>query len=91
MALKAAKEKAEKMAGSLGQKIGSPIQISEQYQGSSWSYLSSWSEWGYGRSQGMTQNVMQDLSDNPGEIVDEIALGKIAIRSSVSVTFMLFE
>lgn len=89
MALKAAKEKAEKMAGSLGQKIGSPIQISEQYSGSPWSYPSSWSGWGYGRSAGMTQNVMQNLGDNPGEIVDDIALGKLAIRANVSVTFEL--
>ncbi len=90
LALKAAKEKAEKMAGALGQSIGSPIQINENYSGSPWRYYSSWYGWGYGRSQGgMTQNVVQNVQDGSGEISDTIALGKISVRANVGVTFEL--
>lgn len=41
LALKAAKEKAKKMAGVLGQSIGSPIQINETFSGMPWRYFSS--------------------------------------------------
>lgn len=89
LALKAAKEKAETMSGVLGQTIGAPIQINENYSGSPWWYSSSWSGWGYGRNQGMAQNVIQNVQSGPGEIVDTIALGKISIRANVTVTFEL--
>lgn len=89
LALKAAKEKAEKMAGALGQSVGTPIQINENHSGSPWRYYSSWAGWGYGRSQGMSQNVIQDVQGESGEISDSIALGKISIRANVSVTFEL--
>ena len=86
LALHAAKEKAEKMASVLDQNIGRPVQISENYSGSPWGY---WSGWGYGRHRGMTQNVMQNISEGTGEIGETIALGKIAIRATVGVTFSL--
>jgi len=90
LALKAAKEKAEKMSGVLGQSVGAPIQINENYSGSPWWYYSSWSGWGYGRSQGMSQNVIQNVQgESSGEMSDTIALGKISIRANVSVTFAL--
>jgi len=89
LALKAAKEKAEKMAGVLGQSVGAPIQINENSSGSPWGYYSSWSGWGDGRHQGMTQNVIQNVQDAPGEISDSIALGKISIRANVNVIFEL--
>ena len=88
-ALRAAKEKAENMARALGQSVGSPIQIQESYAGSRWSYFSSWSGWGYGRGHGMSQNVIQNVQGGSGEISDTIALGKIAIRANVNVTFEL--
>jgi uncharacterized protein YggE len=91
LALKAAKEKAEKMAGVLGQSVGVPIQINENFSGSPWWYYSSWSGWGYGRNQGMSQNVIQNVQAGAGEISDTIALGKISIRANVSVTFELRE
>ncbi len=90
MALKAAKEKAEKMAAALGQSIGPAIQVSEEREYSPWSYRSSWYGWD-DNSRGMNQNVMVDFSNSSGEIVEEIALGKIAIRAGVSVTFRLVE
>jgi uncharacterized protein len=88
LALKAAKEKAEKMAGVLNQLVGSPIQISENYNAS---YASYYSGWGYSRSQGMiqTSNVIQDYRSGSGDISDSIALGKISIKANVSVTFEL--
>jgi uncharacterized protein YggE len=89
LALIAAKEKAEKMAGALGQLIGNPLQISEGYGGSDWWYYSSWNGWGYGRSNMMSQNVIQNIESNPGEISETIALGKISIKANVTVTFEL--
>ena len=90
LALNAAKEKAEKMAGALGQLIGDPIQINEGYGGSNWWYYSSWNAWGYGsRSNYMSQNVMQNVESGTGEISETIALGKISIRANVTVTFEL--
>lgn len=79
MALKAAQEKAEKMAAVLGRGIGAAMQISEGYSG--------WSGWG-SRRQAMTQNVAQEVPGGGGE-PGTIALGKIAIRASVSVSFEL--
>jgi uncharacterized protein YggE len=89
LALIAAKEKAEKMAGALGLLIGDPLQISEGYAGSDWWYHSSWNGWGYGRSNMMSQNVIQNIESNPGEISETIALGKISIKANVTVTFEL--
>lgn len=88
LALEAAREKAVKMSGVLGQSIGAPIQISETYSGSPWWY-SGWSGWGYGRGQGMSQNVIQNVEGGSGEILDTIALGQISIRAGVTVTFEL--
>lgn len=89
LALNAAKEKAEKMASALGQSIGDPLQISEGYGGSDWWYYNSWSGWGYGRSNTMSQNVIQNIPSAYENISETIALGKISIKASVSVTFEL--
>ncbi len=89
LALNAAKEKAEKMASALGQTIGDPLQISEGYGGSDWWYYNSWSGWGYGRSNMMSQNVVQNIPGGSDKISETIALGKISIKASVSVTFEL--
>jgi uncharacterized protein YggE len=89
LALLAAREKAEKMAAVLGQSVGAAIQISENYSGSPWWYYSSWFGWGGGRSQGMSQNVTQNVQSGSGEISETVALGRISIRANVSVTFAL--
>jgi uncharacterized protein YggE len=92
LALKAAKEKAEKMAVTLGQTIGAPLTINEGYGGSGSWYYSSWSGWGYGRGDGMGQNVQVQMSRDTGgagEDTEGVALGKLGIRASVSVTFEL--
>jgi uncharacterized protein YggE len=89
LALKAAREKADKMAAVLGQSIGAPLQINETYGGSPWGYWSSWSGWGYGRGQAMTQNVIQNVPSESRDIGETIALGKISIRANVVVVFEL--
>jgi uncharacterized protein YggE len=91
LALQAAREKAEKMAAVYGQAVGAPLAISETYAGSPWSSYSSWGYggWGYGRDRGISQNVAQNAGGDPGEAAGGIALGKIAVRASVSVTFAL--
>ncbi|HOM16637.1 MAG TPA: SIMPL domain-containing protein [Thermoguttaceae bacterium] len=86
LALQAAKEKAEKMAAVLGQTIGPPLQIQEGH--SPW-YYSGWSGWGFSRAQTMAQNVLQEIPAEPAEPSETIALGKIAIRANVSITFQL--
>jgi uncharacterized protein len=87
MALLAAREKAEKMAAVLGEKLGGVQQISEIPAGSSSWYHGGW--WG-SRSAGLSQNVSQNASpQGGGEGGEAIALGRIAIRASVSVTFEL--
>jgi|OpeIllAssembly_1097287.scaffolds.fasta_scaffold66724_2 hypothetical protein len=90
LALKAAKEKAIKMAGTLGLTIGDPIMITEGYGGGGSWYYSSWTGWGYGYGYGsgsMNQNVTQNIAGGSGEISETIALGKISIQASVNVTF----
>lgn len=89
LALNAAKEKAEKMADALGQAIGNPVYINEGYTGSDWWYYNSWSGWGYGRSNVMSQNVVQNIQGSPDQIPETIALGKISIKANVNVTFEL--
>jgi uncharacterized protein len=92
LALTAAREKAEKMAATLGCSIGKPVAINEMPGGAgggSW-YYSSWSSWGYGRSSsGMSQNVIQDTRGPGGGDSESMALGKISIRAGVSVVFEL--
>jgi uncharacterized protein YggE len=82
MAIKAAKEKAQDLAGELGCKIGSPRNISEGSMG----YLGYHGGWG-GNSY-MTQNSVQ-MNGGGGEGGETMPLGQIAIRASVSVTFDL--
>ncbi len=81
--------KSEKMAGALGQLVGNPIQMNEGYGGSNFWYYSSWNGWGYGRTNVMSQNVMQNIENGTGEISETIALGKISIKANVNVIFEL--
>jgi hypothetical protein len=90
LAIKAAREKADKMAAMLGQTVGNPIQITEDQRYATPSYYSSWSGAGWGNrlsgSAGPSQNVSQVSA---GEAADTLALGKVSIRASVSVIFEL--
>lgn len=83
LAVRAAQEKAAALCEELGEEVGRPIQITEQYS-RWWSPYSSW--WGYGSSQYMAQNVIVQAGDG-GEYQGTTAPGQITVTASVSVTF----
>ena len=83
LAVKAAKEKAQAMAGELGQTIGKPFSISE-----SGSYIYSW----YGRSSSRAGafNTQVSVNSQPAyEGNEPIGLGKIGITAKINVSFDL--
>lgn len=86
LALEAAQEKAREMAATLGRAAGAALQIQELGQYGGWHY---WGGWGYGMAQGMSQNVIQNVSGPGAQVGETVALGKISIRGSVSVSFEL--
>ena len=81
MALLAAKEKAEKMAATLGQSIGAPLKIQENASGLPLS--------GYNRANAMTQNASFAEAGELPESSETVSLGKIPVKANVSVTFEL--
>ncbi len=87
MALKAAKEKAGKMAAVLDETLGGVLEI--QDYGSPWYYSGGGGFGGGGRGYSMTQNAAVDRGGGGTEISETIALGKIAITANDSVTFSL--
>lgn len=87
LALEAAREKATQMANVLGKRVGEPRTISEGPAYGNWFYVGG--GWGFGRSQGMSQNVVQNAGGSSPEGMESLSLGKISIRGSVSVTFNL--
>jgi len=90
LAIQAAQEKAEAMAGELDQTVGKPRTINENQAGW-WSWYNSW--WGGGRGGMMTQNVIQEVGGQEvgsGSFTDEtIAPGQITVRAQVNVSFEL--
>jgi uncharacterized protein len=89
LAVKAAQEKANDLAGAAGLKIvGTPLAISSYSYGGGASYGRLNSGRGYGQ---MSQNVMQNVHSANDGIGDEgtIALGKISVTASVSMGFRL--
>jgi uncharacterized protein YggE len=87
LAMKAAEEKADALAGVAGAETGCVMSISEN----SWSSFNSW--W-YGRSQSLwAQNVVQNAGTGGGTsgTNDEgpISLGQISVRAEVSVVYGL--
>ena len=72
------------MARSLGQSIGRPHSIQEEYSG--WgSWYGSW--WrGYGGA-GMSQNVLQSAGGPGARLEGPTAPGQIAVTAGVTVTF----
>ena len=83
MAVKAAKEKAELLAGELGEKVGRPSSVSEGAFG-----YYGWSG-GRGRGSHMGQNSFQLQDGGSGVDGETIPIGQIAITANVSVTFDL--
>lgn len=83
LALRAAWEKAEAMAGELCQQVGAPTAIREEQVGW-WSWYNSW--WG-GSYQGMTQNTIQEAGGGASVPPDTLAPGQIAVTARVTVEF----
>ncbi len=88
LAIKAAKEKADALAGALGQKAGKALTINEQ-QSSSWSSYNS--GWGRSGNNMQSQNVLQNAPDGPSDsgAGDTTAPGQTQVRASVQVVFQL--
>ncbi len=89
MAMQAAREKAQALAGSAGAAAECVLTINEN----SWSYYNGW--W-YGRNQGQnqwTQNAVQNIapssasSSSPDD--EPISLGKISVKAEINATFSL--
>ena len=92
MAMQAAKEKADAMAGQLGEKVGRPASINEDQVG--WySYYDNYFLWGqqYGNQQAnAVQNVAQAQSNGNSSSNDGTAApGEISVTARVSVVFDL--
>jgi len=81
MAVKAAIEKAEAMAGAAGLKVGKPESISAYNIGGGPAY-------GRMRGAGMAQNVMS-VAGADGESSSTFAPGRISVTASVTLTFRL--
>jgi uncharacterized protein YggE len=84
LACKAAREKAELMAKSLGRTLGDARAIVESPSDDWWSSYGSW--WGWGAQQ--SQNVVQSAGA-PSMSDQSIAPGQITVRARVTVTFDL--
>jgi uncharacterized protein len=83
MAMQAAREKAELLAGQLGRKAGPAIRISEY--GGGWYSPYNW--WGQNYGSGMSQVASQ--SGDAGVSTGTIAFGQITVTATVSVSFGL--
>jgi hypothetical protein len=84
LAIQAAREKAEAMAGELGQAVGEPRQITEVHSGW-WSGYNAW--WGSRWGGGMAQNVIQEAGTGGITAEGSLAPGQINVNARVSVTF----
>ena len=81
LALLAAREKADKMAATLGLDLGAATSIAENRTSSG--YASSWNGFGSGRGREMSQVAVRADDDDS----DPSLLGIIAVRAQVRVTF----
>jgi hypothetical protein len=86
LAIQAAQEKAQALAGELGRTAGEPQSIYEQSSGW-WSSYNSW--WGSRWGNYVSQNVIQNAGLQAFTTTDGTALGQISVNASVQVTFEL--
>ncbi|MBN1483352.1 MAG: SIMPL domain-containing protein [Chloroflexia bacterium] len=85
LAVNAAREKAEAMAGELGQQVGEPYDIYEEYNGW-WSWYGSWwASWG----NSMAQNVIVNAGNAPADMEGTMAPGQITVSARVRIRFGL--
>jgi uncharacterized protein YggE len=87
-AIEAAREKAQDLAGQLGQSIGKPLSIDEGYGGWFSSY-GSW--WGSRWAGGAAQNVIQSMPSSAAETEGPTAPGQISVSATINVTFELVD
>jgi hypothetical protein len=86
LALEAARDKAEMMAGELGHTVAGTVLIREDRSGW-WSSYGGW--WGGGRGGYMSQNVVQNAPGG-GASADGVTVpGQISVTAHVTVTFEL--
>ena len=85
LAVIAAREKAEALAGDAGTSIGNVLSIRED-RIHSWDWYNSY--WGSSWSRGMTQNVIQSM-DSGSQTTGSVSPGQISVDARVSVTFAL--
>jgi uncharacterized protein YggE len=88
LAIKAAQEKANALAGELGQSVGKPRTIQEEQAGW-WSWYNSW--WGVGWGNNMSQNVIQEAAGSSLAPDGSIAPGQITVNARINVSFELEE
>jgi uncharacterized protein YggE len=81
LAVQAAREKAQAMAGALGQKIGRPQSILEQPNSGRWGW--------WGRRDMVAQNVVQNVGPALGATGETVSAGQMRINVKVTVAFEL--
>jgi uncharacterized protein len=90
MAIRAAREKAELLAGELGSRVGRPQTIGEGYVGYYGGYYGS--RWGGGwGANAQAQVAAQAPAGAGGEEGGIVPLGQIGVRAQVNVTFELLD
>jgi hypothetical protein len=90
MAAKAALEKAQLLAETLGSTVGKATQIAEANEWWNSSY-GSW--WGWGGNANVMTNVSQNVNISGGNNNDgegALAPGRIAVKATVNVTFAMY-
>jgi len=88
LAIQAAQEKADALAGELGQRLGEPTSINEVQSGW-WSSYGAW--WGPRWGGTMAQNVIQEAGGSTPVGDGSLAPGQINVNARVSVSFELAE
>jgi uncharacterized protein len=90
MAAKAALEKAQALATTLGMKVGKPVTISSENY-SSYYWHDSYGQRGYGGSNNyMAQNTVQQAPAQPMEgDTGDLSIGQINVSATVNVTYEL--
>lgn len=86
LAVKAAREKADLLAGELGQKAGRPTSIREESSGW-WNWYNRW--WGSRGGRMLAQNVIQEIGSAGTQNSTSMRPGQIHVQARVSVSFEL--
>jgi len=88
MAIRAAREKAEAMAGELGVKVGRPYTINVTESGGSYNWYWGGSYRGYGGGRMAIQNSVANAG-GPGDSGGSLAPGQISVSATVEVSFLI--